>query len=65
MYKLDHRLSPDEFIQTFSEVNKNDHQRTPHPWETLFRGGKCSPRLGQGTLLLRQKRPDERILHPL
>ena len=69
MCKLDHRLSPDEFIQTFSEVNKNDHQRPPHPWETLFRGGKCTreqlQRLGQGTLLLRQKRPDERVLHPL
>jgi hypothetical protein len=40
MFKLDRKLSPDEFIETFFEANKSDHQRPPHPWETLFRGGK-------------------------
>jgi pyrroloquinoline-quinone synthase len=34
-------LAPDEFIQTFFEVKK-DHQGPPHPWETLFREGKCT-----------------------
>jgi len=42
MFKLDRKLSPDEFIQTFFEVNKNDHKRPPHPWEALFREGKCT-----------------------
>ena len=48
MFKLDHKLSPDEFIQTFFEANKSDHQRPPHPWETLFRGGKCTKEQLQG-----------------
>ena len=48
MFKLDRKLDPDEFIQTFSEVNKNDHQRPPHPWETLFREGKCTREQLQG-----------------
>jgi hypothetical protein len=61
MFKLDRKLSPDEFIQTFFEANKSDHQRPPHPWETLFRGGKCTKDQLQGGLLLRQKRPAEGI----
>jgi pyrroloquinoline quinone (PQQ) biosynthesis protein C len=69
MFKLDHKLSPDEFIQTFFEANKSDHQRPPHPWETLFRGGKCTKDQLQGwakkRLLLRNECPDEGILHPL
>jgi pyrroloquinoline-quinone synthase len=48
MFKLDHKLEPDDFIKTFFEVNKNDHQRPPHPWETLFRGGKCTRAQLQG-----------------
>jgi hypothetical protein len=48
MFKLDRKLSPDEFIQTFFEANKSDHQRPPHPWETLFRGGKCTKDQLQG-----------------
>jgi pyrroloquinoline quinone (PQQ) biosynthesis protein C len=48
MFKLDHKLSPDDFIQTFFEANKSDHQRPPHPWETLFRGGKCTKDQLQG-----------------
>ena len=48
MLKLDHKLSPDEFIETFFETNKSDHQRPPHPWETLFRGGKCTKDQLQG-----------------
>ena len=48
MVKLERKLDPDEFIQTFSEVNKSDHQRPPHPWETLFRGGKCTREQLQG-----------------
>jgi pyrroloquinoline-quinone synthase len=42
MFKLDGKLSPDEFIATFFAVNKNDQQRPAHPWESLFRGGKCT-----------------------
>ena len=48
MFKLERKLDPDEFVQTFSEVNKNDHQRPPHPWETLFREGKCTREQLQG-----------------
>jgi pyrroloquinoline-quinone synthase len=42
MFKLDGKLSPNEFIATFFAVNKHDHQRPPHPWESLFREGKCT-----------------------
>jgi pyrroloquinoline-quinone synthase len=48
MFKLDHKLTPDEFIEIFFAVNKNDHQRQPHPWETLFREGKCTKEQLQG-----------------
>jgi len=48
MYKLNQKLSPDDFIQTFFEVNRTDHQRPPHPWETLFREGKCTREQLQG-----------------
>lgn len=48
MFKLDRKLGPDEFIQTFFEVNKNDHQRPTHPWDTLFREGECSKQQLQG-----------------
>jgi pyrroloquinoline-quinone synthase len=48
MFKLDHTLSPDEFIKSFFEVNRNDHQRPPHPWEALFREGKCTKEQLQG-----------------
>ena len=36
MVKLERKLDPDEFIQTFSEVNKNDHQRPPIPGRLCF-----------------------------
>jgi len=48
MFNLDGKLAPDEFIQTFFEVNKSDHQRPPHPWETLFREGHCTKPQLQG-----------------
>jgi pyrroloquinoline-quinone synthase len=48
MFKLDHKLEPDDFIKTFFEVNKKDHQRPAHPWEALFRDGKCTKQQLQG-----------------
>ena len=48
MFKLEQKLSPEEFIRTFFEVNRNDHQRPPHPWEALFREGKCTREQLQG-----------------
>ena len=48
MFKLEEKLSPDAFIETFFEVNRKDHQRAPHPWETLFRTGKCTREQLQG-----------------
>lgn len=42
MFHLDHKLDPEPFIEKFFEVNRRDHERPPHPWETLFREGKCS-----------------------
>ena len=48
MFKLERKLAPDEFIQTFFEVNKKDHQGPPHPWEILFREGKCTQQQLQG-----------------
>ena len=48
MFKLNHKLTPGEFIETFFEVNQKDHQRPPHPWETLFREGKCTREQLQG-----------------
>jgi pyrroloquinoline-quinone synthase len=48
MFKLEEKLNPDAFIETFFEVNKKDHQGAPHPWETLFRSGKCSREQLQG-----------------
>jgi pyrroloquinoline-quinone synthase len=48
VFKLERKLAPDEFIQTFFEVNKKDHQGPPHPWEILFREGKCTRQQLQG-----------------
>jgi len=48
MFKLDRKLGPDEFIATFFEANKRDHQRPPHPWESIFRSGKCTKEQLQG-----------------
>ena len=48
MFTLENKLGPDEFIRTFFEINKTDHQRAPHPWETLFREGKCTREQLQG-----------------
>ena len=48
MFTLEKKLAPDEFINTFFDANKNDHQRPPHPWETLFREGKCTREQLQG-----------------
>ncbi|HET9297499.1 MAG TPA: hypothetical protein VFP18_11455 [Candidatus Binatia bacterium] len=48
MFNLTDRLSPDEFIDTFFEVNKRDHQRPPHPWDALFRDGRCTKEHLQG-----------------
>ena len=42
MFTLDRKLGPDEFIKTFYEANRQDHQRPPHPWEAIFREGKCT-----------------------
>jgi len=48
MFKLENKLGPDAFIETFIEVNRSDHQRPPHPWETLFREGRCTSEQLQG-----------------
>ena len=48
MFTLDRKLSPDEFITTFFEATRQDHQRPPHPWEAIFREGKCSKEQLQG-----------------
>ena len=48
MFTLDRKLSPDEFITTFFEANRKDHQGPAHPWETLFRDGKCTKEQLQG-----------------
>jgi pyrroloquinoline-quinone synthase len=48
MFKLDRKLSPGEFIETFFEINKTDHKRPPHPWEALFREGRCTQQQLQG-----------------
>ena len=48
MFTLDQKLGPDEFIKTFYEANRQDHQRPPHPWEALFRDGKCTREQLQG-----------------
>ena len=48
MFKLDRKLAPDEFIQTFFEANRQDHQRPPHPWEAIFRNGKATQEQLQG-----------------
>src|SRR5258706_153240 len=49
MFTLAQKLSPDEFIKTFFDANRQDHQRQPtHPWEELFRNGKCSREQLQG-----------------
>jgi pyrroloquinoline-quinone synthase len=48
MYKLLQKLSPAEFKETFAGVNKEDHQRPPHPWDLLFREGKCTKQQLQG-----------------
>jgi pyrroloquinoline-quinone synthase len=48
MFKLDRKLDPDEFIETFLEVNQKDQQRPAHPWDTLFREGQCSKQQLQG-----------------
>jgi pyrroloquinoline-quinone synthase len=48
VFKLQSKLAPDEFITTFFDVNKKDHQRPPHPWDGLFREGKCSRKQLQG-----------------
>jgi len=42
MFHLDHKLDPEPFIEKFFEVNRRDHEGPPHPWEKLFRAGKCS-----------------------
>jgi Pyrroloquinoline quinone (Coenzyme PQQ) biosynthesis protein C len=48
MFTLDQKLGPDEFIKTFYEANRQDHQRPPHPWEAIFREGKCTQEQLQG-----------------
>ena len=69
MFNLTDRLSPDEFIDTFFEVNKRDHQRPPHPWDAsvsrwpVYQG--AAPGLGQGTLLLHQAGADQGILNSI
>jgi pyrroloquinoline-quinone synthase len=48
MYKLERKLSPEEFKQTFVRINKEDHNHPPHPWDLLFREGKCTKEQLQG-----------------
>ena len=48
MFKLDRKLAPDEFIQTFFDANRQDHQRPPHPWEAIFREVKFTREQLQG-----------------
>ena len=48
MFKLDRKLAPDEFIQTFFKANQQDHQRLPHPWEVIFRNGTATQDQLQG-----------------
>ena len=69
MFTLEHKLNPDEFIKTFFEANRQDHQRPAHPWEEIFRERQMHPgttaRLGQGALLLHQTSADQRIFDPV
>lgn len=48
MYTLAQKLSPADFKETFKRVNKEDHQRPPHPWDLLFREGECTKQQLQG-----------------
>lgn len=48
MFKLELKLNPEEFKETFKRVNKEDHKRPPHPWDLLFREGKCTREQLQG-----------------
>jgi pyrroloquinoline-quinone synthase len=48
MFTLEHKLAPDEFIKTFFDVNRQDHDRLQHPWDELFRSGKCTKEQLQG-----------------
>ena len=48
MFTLSQKLNPEEFIKTFFEVNRQDHQRPAHPWEEIFRNGKCTKEQLQG-----------------
>ena len=48
MFILDSKLAPAEFIATFFDANKADHQRPPHPWDELFRDGRCTKQQLQG-----------------
>lgn len=48
MFKLERTLSPAEFKETFKRVNREDHKRPPHPWDLLFREGKCTREQLQG-----------------
>jgi pyrroloquinoline-quinone synthase len=48
MFKLERKLEPHEFIETFFAVNRKDHQGAQHPWDALFREGKCTKQQLQG-----------------
>jgi pyrroloquinoline-quinone synthase len=48
MFQLERKLNPDEFIEKFFAANRQDHQRPAHPWEELFRNGRCSKEQLQG-----------------
>lgn len=42
MYRLDRKLSPEEFRETFLNAKARDLAENPHPWDELFREGKCT-----------------------
>ncbi|MGH7770768.1 MAG: TenA family transcriptional regulator [Candidatus Binatia bacterium] len=48
MYRLDRRLSPEEFRETFLKVKAGDLKKKDHPWDALFREGKCTKPQLQG-----------------
>jgi pyrroloquinoline-quinone synthase len=48
MYRLDRRLSPDEFRQTFLRAKSQDMAENPNLWDSHFREGKCTKAQLQG-----------------
>lgn len=48
MFRLEEKLSAQQFAQTFSEVNRKDLQGPAHPWDLRFREGQCTREQLQG-----------------